>query len=68
MPVLSPPVSAADSNASRAQHSGRIDRGGVIYAMTNASTGNEILVFGRDSKGRLQGIPAGNRVHQRTGR
>jgi 6-phosphogluconolactonase (cycloisomerase 2 family) len=33
------------------------DSGGVIYAMTNASTGNEILVFVRDRKGRLQPVP-----------
>lgn len=32
----------------------RIDRGGVIYAMTNDSDGNEILVFLRDRHGRLQ--------------
>jgi 6-phosphogluconolactonase (cycloisomerase 2 family) len=35
----------------------RVDRGGVIYAMTNAASGNEILVFARDQKGRLQPVP-----------
>jgi DNA-binding beta-propeller fold protein YncE len=55
--VLAPAARAADSNASSAKRFDRIDRGGVIYAMTNASTGNEILVFGRDSRGRLQPFP-----------
>jgi 6-phosphogluconolactonase (cycloisomerase 2 family) len=35
----------------------RFDRGGVVYAMTNASSGNEILVFVRDHKGRLEALP-----------
>ena len=41
--------SAADLEnpiASGAKPADRIDRGGVIYAMTNAADGNEILVFG----------------------
>ena len=33
------------------------DRGGVVYAMTNASSGNQILVFARDRGGRLQPLP-----------
>jgi 6-phosphogluconolactonase (cycloisomerase 2 family) len=34
-----------------------LDRGGVVYAMTNASAGNQILVFARDRSGRLQPLP-----------
>ncbi|HVY63427.1 MAG TPA: beta-propeller fold lactonase family protein [Gammaproteobacteria bacterium] len=33
------------------------DRGGVVYAMTNASSGNQILAFARDRSGRLQPLP-----------
>jgi 6-phosphogluconolactonase (cycloisomerase 2 family) len=33
------------------------DRGGVVYAMTNATSGNQILVYVRDQKGRLQPVP-----------
>jgi DNA-binding beta-propeller fold protein YncE len=33
------------------------DRGGVVYAMTNAAGGNQILVFARDRSGRLQPLP-----------
>lgn len=51
--MLPAAADAADSDASRGERPGRIDRGGAIYAMTNASNGNEILVFGRDSNGRL---------------
>ncbi len=39
------------------QHLARFDRGGVVYAMTNASSGNQILVFVRDPKGHLQAVP-----------
>jgi 6-phosphogluconolactonase (cycloisomerase 2 family) len=44
-------AAAADS----AQES--FDRGGVVYAMTNASTGNQILVYIRDHKGKLEPLP-----------
>jgi 6-phosphogluconolactonase (cycloisomerase 2 family) len=33
------------------------DHGGVVYAMTNDSAGNEILTFIRDRKGRLYPVP-----------
>jgi DNA-binding beta-propeller fold protein YncE len=35
----------------------RFDHGGVVYAMTNASSGNQILVYIRDHKGRLEPVP-----------
>jgi DNA-binding beta-propeller fold protein YncE len=35
----------------------RVDRGGVLYAMTNAASGNQVLVFLRDQRGRLQAVP-----------
>ena len=35
----------------------RFDRGGVVYAMTNASSGNQILVYIRDHKGKLEPLP-----------
>lgn len=35
----------------------RVDHGGVIYAMTNAASGNQILVYLRDHHGRLQPVP-----------
>ena len=35
----------------------RVDRGGIVYAMTNAASGNQVLVFLRDQKGRLQPVP-----------
>lgn len=40
------------SNAHAAHHSG-LDSGGVVYTMTNAEAGNEILVYRRDPGGRL---------------
>ncbi|MGE3510121.1 MAG: lactonase family protein [Vicinamibacterales bacterium] len=52
----------ADSVALRA-HDGtpaaedRLDRGGLVYVMTNASGGNFIVVFGRDRRGRLHPLP-----------
>lgn len=33
------------------------DRGGVVYAMTNAASGNQILVYVRDAIGRLRHVP-----------
>jgi 6-phosphogluconolactonase (cycloisomerase 2 family) len=47
------------SNAHAAQHSGQ-DTGGAIYAMTNAETGNEILVYRRDPSGRLHPVNGAN--------
>ena len=41
----------------RPKHVERFDRGGVVYAMTNASSGNQVFVFARDPKGRLQAVP-----------
>ena len=35
----------------------RFDHGGVVYAMTNASNGNQILVYIRDQRGRLEPVP-----------
>ena len=32
----------------------RFDHGGVVYAMTNAASGNQVLVYIRDRKGRLE--------------
>ena len=37
--------------------SARNDRGGVVYVMTNATSGNAVLVFVRDRRGRLQALP-----------
>ena len=34
-----------------------VDRGGLVYAMTNAASGNRVLVFARDQRGRLQPLP-----------
>jgi 6-phosphogluconolactonase (cycloisomerase 2 family) len=47
-------TAAADSerNAER-----QWDRGGVVYAMTNATSGNQILVYVRDAAGRLRHVP-----------
>lgn len=36
---------------------GHSDRGGLVYAMTNDSDGNEIVVFKRDRRGRLGPLP-----------
>ena len=36
----------------------RVDRGGLVYAMTNAASDNEVLVFVRDQRGRLQPVPS----------
>jgi len=38
-------------------HAERIDHGGVVYAMTNAAGGNQVLVFVRDPRGRLEALP-----------
>jgi 6-phosphogluconolactonase len=35
------------------RHFGRFDLGGLVYAMTNASAGNEIVTYLRDRHGRL---------------
>jgi 6-phosphogluconolactonase (cycloisomerase 2 family) len=35
----------------------RIDRGGLVYVMTNDSNRNEIVVFARDHRGRLHRVP-----------
>jgi len=51
--MSAPAADVADPSARPAKPFDRSDRGGVIYAMTNASNGNEILVFGRDREGRL---------------
>lgn len=50
---------AAAANAAESFFAGRADadRGGVVYAMTNASSGNQILVFARDRDGGLQPLP-----------
>jgi 6-phosphogluconolactonase (cycloisomerase 2 family) len=39
------------------ERSAHADNGGAVYAMTDASSGNEILVFFRDRTGRLQAVP-----------
>jgi len=51
-----PAVSQAHGLPGFAQHPDS-DRGGVVYVMSNAATGNEILLFGRDRRGRLQALP-----------
>lgn len=43
------------------------DRGGVVYAMTNATSGNQILVYVRDSHGRLQQIPGATKSTRGSG-
>jgi 6-phosphogluconolactonase (cycloisomerase 2 family) len=52
------------ANAGAAERHGRsfksvdtVDRGGVVYAMTNAASGNAIRIFVRDRAGRLQAVP-----------
>jgi len=48
------------ANAESAGLKGNIpftDAGGVVYAMTNASSGNQILVFFRDRNGQLDPVP-----------
>ena len=54
---LASATGATDSNAGGPIRFDGIDRGGVIYAMTNSSSGNEILVFRRDNRGRLNAFP-----------
>ncbi|MEO8467681.1 MAG: beta-propeller fold lactonase family protein [Gammaproteobacteria bacterium] len=36
-----------------ARHFGRYDLGGMVYVMTNASAGNQVVVYLRDRQGRL---------------
>jgi len=48
------------TNAHAGQRVG-VDRGGVVYAMTNADNGNEILVYHRDRSGRLTPVPGATR-------
>ncbi len=51
---------AADASGFRhgfLNHRANADRGGIVYVMTNASSGNEILVFVRDHRGRLAALP-----------
>jgi 6-phosphogluconolactonase len=43
------------------EHFVHIDHGGAVYAMTNASSGNQVLVFFRDRTGRLQPLPQATR-------
>lgn len=38
------------------RHLERVDHGGVVYAMTNAANDNQILVFVRDPRGRLEPV------------
>ncbi|HZL94254.1 MAG TPA: beta-propeller fold lactonase family protein, partial [Vicinamibacterales bacterium] len=47
-------TAAADGEQSAAEN---WDRGGVVYAMTNAASGNQILVYVRDATGRLRHLP-----------
>jgi hypothetical protein len=47
-------IAAADSERNAERH---WDRGGVVYAMTNATSGNQILVYVRDAAGRLRHVP-----------
>lgn len=55
--VLTGLLSATDVDASyRFERGDRIDRGGVVYAMTNADERNEIRVYHRDRNGRLRPI------------
>jgi DNA-binding beta-propeller fold protein YncE len=51
-------VTAANAGSSFFENHADVDRGGVVYAMTNASAGNKILVFARDRTGRLDALPA----------
>ena len=50
-------LSIASTGAAADSAQERFDRGGVVYAMTNASTGNQILVYIRDRNGRLEPLP-----------
>jgi hypothetical protein len=51
-------VTAANAGNSFFEKHADVDRGGVVYAMTNASAGNKILVFARDRTGRLDALPS----------
>jgi len=44
---------AAADGAYFGKHFGRYDLGGLVYVMTNASAGNEIVIYLRDRHGRL---------------
>ncbi len=44
---------AAADHAYLGKHFGRFDLGGLVYVMTNASAGNEIVTYLRDRRGRL---------------
>jgi len=48
------------TNAQAGQPIG-VDRGGIVYAMTNADASNEILVYHRDRSGRLTPVPGATR-------
>lgn len=50
-------AAASGSHERDPKHLEHLDRGGVVYAMTNAASGNQILVFVRDPRGRLEAVP-----------